>query len=255
MTFVDSFLATADSNASPSRTTGPADGSSVAGMSLSSKQEHYGKLFLDWNFSTKASQREQRKHLLDTNCANPTLSRKPAEHQLPVRNSQLHRKRTLREIEKEADELFAKFDRDGNNTLDLIEFKKLLREAGIGAELNFRDFSKYAKRDFSTVDSDGDNAIDINEFKKYYLAVHSHNVVKSKSSMDKSTLTTETKRKKNVLIKAVRDPFRYIPPAARACWFKQTMRSAVRSLASRADCKPMSLDEVRLMSCSHLVLF
>ena len=263
MAFVKPFLGYAGLDSkSVAKKKRPATASPV----LERKQRDYDDLFLRWNSSPKVERKGEVQMLYGHDVNMDALHNGPQQNHfhpfMTVRS--VHRGDLLRE----ARELFKLYDKDGNNSLDVVEFKKMLRDAGLRGNLTFREFSSHVRRDFATIDADGNQTVDLSEFVSYYIHVNQHRDpeghgrgapglrrlelngaggrdgkgrTKKASQEDKDAKgLAEMRRRFELLRKHVREDFQY---SSKLCWLRRTLQAQTKHLKGHADHKLMSLDE------------
>jgi hypothetical protein len=229
------------------------------------KEDEYDQLFLRWNSSPNVNRSGEIAMLHGHDVNLNSLHNGPSEPFRPYYG----RVRTTADLRIEALETFRRYDKDGNKSLDLVEFKKMLRDAGLGVDLNFREFSEYVKRDFHTIDKDGNQTVDQSEFIAYYLYANRHRDpeghghgkdpglllntktrggradgdadTKHEMTPEEAARYAEMQRKLNLLRSHVRSDYQYTP-YSKICWLKKTLQAQTKHLTNE-DFKIMSLDE------------
>lgn len=226
-----------------SKTAGSRPRTASEAETLSRKQAKFDDLFLRWNHSPKIERKDDVRLLHGRDVKMSSLSHEA--HRLPIRRT--GRAKSPAKLRKEAMELFKMYDRDGNSSLDVREFKKLLRDAGLGSDLNFREFSDFVKRDFSTIDTDGNHTVDIDEFILYYMFANqnpaANGSARETESPTRQKQKVEMQRKLALLRQHVHDDFSYTPGLAKVCWLQKTLHKQTKNMDQTSDPKLMNLDE------------
>lgn len=207
----------------------------------------YEELFLRWNHSPRIDRRNEVQMLYGHDVSLESLRNGPSRESRRMPETRV---KSAKDLRQEAIDLFRLYDKDGSDSLDLVEFKKLLRDAGLGGDMLFRQFSEYVKRDFNTIDTDGNHNVDLEEFVAYYLHVNMYRLATTagrgqRGSTGKSRPKTSAQRKMEILRAHVHTDFAYTPAASKICWLRKTLQAQTKHLAaaSGSGAKIMSLDE------------
>ena len=203
----------------------------------------YEELFLRWNHSPRIDRRNEVQMLYGHDVSLESLRNGPSRESRRIPETRV---KSAKDLRQEAIDLFRLYDKDGSDSLDLVEFKKLLRDAGLGGDMLFRQFSEYVKRDFNTIDTDGNHSVDLEEFVAYYLHVNMYRLaaaVRGQRGARESPPKTSAQRKMEILRTHVHTDFAYTPSASKICWLRKTLQAQTKHLAAAGSSKIMSLDE------------